>query len=124
MRLVIDAHGTRHEVTVAQVADEARLADLVESCSGVPVAPDEVWWVDDTEHRGDELVRDLLLLDGSVLSGSRSTAVEPIKGWSVSMSGGPDAGVTVAVPLDRPLVIGRSPQADLQIDSPSLPGPT
>ncbi|HEX7739514.1 MAG TPA: FtsK/SpoIIIE domain-containing protein [Marmoricola sp.] len=84
------------------------------------MAPDEVWWVDDTEHRGDELVRDLLLLDGSVLSGSRSTAVEPIKGWSVSMSGGPDAGVTVAVPLDRPLVIGRSPQADLQIDSPSL----
>ena len=120
MRLVIDANGTRHEVNVAQVSDDATLADLVEACAGLAPRPDDVWWVDETEHHGSDPVRELTLLDGSVIAPSAAPSPQPITGWSVSMSGGLEAGETVPVPRGRPLVIGRSPQADLYVDSPSL----
>ena len=40
MHLVIEVDGTRREVELAQAADTATLADLVEHACGIPVPAD------------------------------------------------------------------------------------
>ena len=120
MRLVIDREGTRHEVRVAQVSEHATLADLIESATGLAVPADESWWVDGAQHAADARIGEITLLDGSQIARSRPVAAEPLRGWSVLLSGGLHAGPALPVPRSRPLVVGRSPQADIFVDSPSL----
>ena len=119
MRLVIDVDGNPCEVEVAQSAESATLADLVGSAVGVTVAADETLWVDERRHTGADLLRSVTLLEGSRVGRERLARPEPVRGWSATVSGGLHAGATVVVPSSRPLAVGRSPQADLTLDSPS-----
>lgn len=120
MRLVIDVDGTRHPVELAQAAETAALADLVEHACGVQLAHDETLWVDGRRHDAGDLVSGVSLLEGTRIARSPLDRAEPIDGWAASLSGGLDAGLTVPVPTRRPLLIGRSPHADITIDSPSV----
>ena len=120
MRLVIDAEGVRHEISLAQVAEHATVADLLESAAAVRAAADEEWWLDDQPHTAGERISDLTLLEGSRLARTPLQRPEQLGGWSVTLSGGLRAGGVVEVPRSRPLVLGRSPQADLTVDSASL----
>ena len=120
MRLVIDREGTRHEVRVAQVAEHATLADLIEAATGLAVPADESWWVDGEQHSAAARIGEVTLLEGSQITRSRPASAEPLRGWSVLLSGGLHAGAALPLPRSRPLVVGRSPQADVFVDSPSL----
>ncbi len=120
MRLVIEVDGARHEVELAQAADPATLSDVVEDACGVPLSPDETLWVDSRRHDAGDLVRSVQLFEGSRIARSAPERTEPVNGWAASVSGGLDAGRTVAVPTGRPLLVGRSPQADITVDSPSV----
>ncbi len=120
MHLVIDVDGVRHEVELAQAAEKATLVDLVEHACDVVLSPEETLWVDDRRHLAGDLVRSVGLLEGSSLGRSPAEHAEAILGWAASVSGGMDSGLTVPVPQNRPLLIGRSPQADVTIDSPSV----
>lgn len=120
MRLVIEVDGPRHEVELAQAAGHATLADLVEHACGIAVPAGETLWVDGRRHEAGDLVSSAGLLEGSRLARSPHERPQPISGWAASISAGLDVGYTVAVPNGRPLVIGRSPQADLAIDSGSV----
>ena len=71
------------------------------------------------EHTANARLSDLLLLEGTRVARSRLDPPRPVRGWAALISGGLDAGRTVAVPAKRPLLIGRSPQADLTVDSAS-----
>ena len=119
MRLVIDVDGNPCEIEVAQFADAATLADLVSSAIGLAVGADETLWVDERRHTAGDQLRSLTLLDGSRIGRDRLARPEPVRGWSATVSGGLHAGATVVVPGARPLAVGRSPQADLTLDSPS-----
>ena len=119
MRLVIEVDDVRHEVELAQAAEAATLADVVEHACGLPLAPDETLWVDGHRHDAGDLVRGVNLLEGSRIARSALDRPEPVSGWAASVSGGLEVGRTVAVPTRRPLLIGRSPQADITLDSPS-----
>ena len=119
MRLVIDVDGNPCEIEVAQFADAATLADLVSSAIGLAVGADETLWVDERRHTAGDQLRSLTLLDGSRIGRDRLVRPEPVRGWSATVSGGLHAGATVVVPGARPLAVGRSPQADLTLDSPS-----
>ena len=119
MHLVIDVDGVRHEVELAQAAESATLVDLVQHACEVELSPDDAVWVDDTRHEAGDLVRTVSLLEGSTIGRSPAEHARPISGWAASVSGGMDAGPTVAVPQNRPLLVGRSPHADISIDSPS-----
>ena len=119
MRLVIDVDDNPCEVEVAQFADVATLGDLVAAAVGVTLAADETLWVDQSRHDAGELLSAVTLLEGSRVA--RESLVRPqlLRGWSATVSGGLHAGRTVAIPTSRPLAVGRSPQADLTLDSPS-----
>ena len=118
MRLVFDREGTRHEVRVAQTSEHATLADLIGAATGSPVPTDEMWWVDQTQHAADASIGEVVLLEGSLIARSRPDAAEPLRGWCVLLGGGLHAGDAVRLPKSRPLIIGRSPQADVHVDSP------
>ncbi len=120
MHLVIDVDGVRREVELAQAADTATLTDVVRHVCDVALSPDDTLWVDDSRQRAGDLVGDVSLLEGSRIGRSRADHAEAIDGWAASLSGGMNAGRTVPVPRGRPLLIGRSPQADLTVDSPSV----
>nr|WP_232531620.1 FtsK/SpoIIIE domain-containing protein [Microlunatus antarcticus] len=117
--MVIEVDGTRREVELAQAADAATLADLVEHACQVPLPADVPLWVDGTRHEAGDLVRDVALIEGSRIGRSPAEQAVPVPGWAASLSAGLDAGWTVPVPTGRPLLIGRSPQADITLDSPS-----
>jgi len=119
VRLAVELDGVRHEVETSQYAETATLADLVEAVCGTGVPGDETLYVDDREHTGNARLSDLLLLEGSRVSRTKLEVPSPVRGWTALVSGGLDAGRTVAVPTRRALFIGRSPQADITVDSPS-----
>lgn len=119
MHLVIEVDGTRREVELAQAADTATLADLVEHACSVPLPADVPLWVDARRHEAGDLVRDVALIEGSRIGRAPAEQAIPVPGWAASLSAGLDAGWTVPVPSGRPLLIGRSPQADITLDSPS-----
>ena len=83
------------------------------------VPGDDTLWVDDSQHTGNARLSDLLLLEGTRVARSRLETAQPVRGWAALVSGGLDAGRTIAVPTKRALFIGRSPQADLTVDSAS-----
>ena len=120
MRLVIDVDGNRHEVDVTQAAETGTLADLVEAAAGVTMAPEETLWIDDHRHLAGDRLSDVTLLQGSRIARVRLDRPELIRGWSATMSGSLHAGRIKPIPRSRPLVVGRSPQADLTVDSPSV----
>jgi len=119
VRLAIDLDGVRHEVETSQYAETATLADLVEAVCGAGVAGETTLWVDDSEHTANARLSDLLLLEGTRVARAPLETSQPLRGWAALMSGGLEAGRTIPVPTTRPLLIGRSPQADLTVDSPS-----
>ena len=119
MRLAIELDGTRHEVETSQYAETATLGDLVEAVCGVAVDGEDTLWVDDRQHTANARLSDVLLLEGSRVARSSLEPPPQVRGWAALMSGGLAAGQTVAVPAKRPLLIGRSPQADLTVDSVS-----
>ncbi|SDT06781.1 FtsK/SpoIIIE domain-containing protein [Microlunatus soli] len=119
MRLLIDINGARHEVELDRFAPSATLADLIIESSGEVPPDDAVLYVDDDPHPVDTPISSAVLLEGSVLAQTATVRARPIGGWSATLAGGLDAGRVVALPAERPLVIGRSPQADLTVDSVS-----
>ena len=119
MHLVIEVDGTRRKVELAQAAETATLADLVEHACHVPLSSDVPLWVDARRHEAGDLVRTVALIEGSRIGRSPAEQAAPVSGWAASLSAGLDTGWTVPVPTGRPLLIGRSPQADITVDSPS-----
>ncbi|MEO7018397.1 MAG: FtsK/SpoIIIE domain-containing protein, partial [Leifsonia sp.] len=119
MRLVVDFDGIRREIDVARAEAGVTLADIIVKASGSGVADDETVWVDDRRHAVGDLVSDVLVLEGSSLSREPAAPIGPMAGWSLTRSGGMQAGQILAVPERRALAVGRSPQADITLDSPS-----
>ncbi len=120
MRLVIAVDDLPCEVEVPQHAEAATLGDLVAAGVGVVLAPGETLWVDEHRYAAEDLLRDVTLLEGSRIGREPVSRPEPLRGWAALVSGGLHTGTAVAVPTSRPLTIGRSPQADLTLDSPSV----
>ena len=119
MRLAIELDGTRHEVETSQHAETATLGDLVQAVCGVDLDGEEALWVDDRPHTASARLSEVLLLEGSRIARSALEGPRQIRGWAALTSGGVAAGNAVAVPTKRPMLIGRSPQADLTVASPS-----
>ena len=110
MRLAIELDGTRHEVETSQYAETATLADLVEAVCGSRGRGEEPLWVDGRRaHRQRAALRRCCCSRASRVARSPLEPPQPVRGWAALMSGGLDAGRTVAVPAKRPLLIGRSP---------------
>jgi len=119
MRLIVAAGPNGREIDLAKFAPDASLGDLVESTGQPHPGDDETIWVDDTRHRASDLVADITLLEGCTIGTEQWEPPANLDGWTATLSGGMHAGQVVPVPARRWLVIGRAPQADIVIDSPS-----
>lgn len=119
MRLLIELDGVHQAVEIGRHTPSATLADLVTGSGGHELRPDDVLFVDEHSHSADTVLNDVLLLEGSRISRVEHQRPTPMTGWTAVLAGGLDAGPIVALNKQRALVIGRSPQADISIESAS-----
>lgn len=119
MRLVTDLAGVRHEVEVLRTSPSATLADLVREATGVDLRPEKALWVDQARHVAGDTLEKVGLLEGSTIGQHRIADENPARDWTAVLSGGLHAGTVARVPTSRPLLVGRSPNADIMLDSPS-----
>lgn len=119
MRLLIETGTARYETEMLRAPSTATLADLLDEVTGVRPAPSETWFVDQARHRADDLLSDVRLLEASVVAREPRPVPSMPQGWSARLAGGLTAGALAPVPPNRPLVVGRAPQADLRLDTPS-----
>ncbi len=123
MRLIVvptpGGNGQPHEVELVESDPTATLGDLLAHTGGIRPSDETELWVDGHPHRSGDRLADAELLEGSLV-GFRplpSTGDEP--GWTASLSGGLHSGLRIPLHTRPHLVIGRAPQADVVIDSPS-----
>ena len=119
MRLIVSAGPTVHEIDLTKFAPDACLADLVEAAGQQRPGDDESVWVDDVRCGASDRIDDVTLLEGCTIGSEPVRSSANLEGWTATLTGGMHAGAAVPVPLRRRLVIGRAPQADIVIDSPS-----
>ncbi len=119
MRLVTDLAGVRHEVEVLRTTPSATLGDLVREVTGVALRPEKVLWVDQARHVAGDPLEKVGLLEGSTIGQHRIADEQPTRDWTAVLAGGLHAGSVARIPTSRPLVVGRSPNADIMLSSPS-----
>ncbi|WP_152364030.1 FtsK/SpoIIIE domain-containing protein [Microlunatus speluncae] len=119
MRLLIDIDGSPREIEVSRSTPSATLADLVAETCGQRLDDQTTLFVDENAAAADTLLSELLLLEGSTVSRAPLERPTPTTGWTATLAGGLDAGLVIAVPANRAMIIGRSPQADISVDSAS-----
>lgn len=120
MRLVVNYLDDPRVLEVQDVSGDATLRDLVVRSHGVAPQEDETLWVDEVPQRGDHLLSELVLLDGTTIGTAPPTAPQPLTGWSLTALQGNGVGARALVGASGPTTIGRSPEADLTVDSPSV----
>ncbi|QNE43539.1 FHA domain-containing protein [Frigoribacterium sp. NBH87] len=118
MRVVIELGDQRRSVEVDRWRGSATLAELVEA-AGCSVGPDDDLFVDASAVSVGTPLRELVLLEGSRVARTATTRPARVAGWNVTLAGGLAVGRVVEVPRTRPLVVGRSPQADLVLPTAS-----
>ena len=118
MRVVIELDDQRRSVEVDRWRGSATLAELVEA-AGCSVGPDDDLFVDASAVSVGTPLRELVLLEGSRVARTATTRPARVAGWNVTLAGGLAVGRVVEVPRTRPLVVGRSPQADLVLPTAS-----
>jgi S-DNA-T family DNA segregation ATPase FtsK/SpoIIIE len=118
MRVAIAVGGTRADVEVQQNSETATLENLVEVVCGPGLGAGR-YWVDGREHEATTPLASVQLLEGSLVSDEPSPGIQRLDGWTVALSGGTNAGRVWPMPRDRPLTVGRSPQADVVVESAS-----
>ncbi|MGM1018948.1 MAG: FtsK/SpoIIIE domain-containing protein [Actinomycetota bacterium] len=119
MRILIELDGTREVIDVQAFQPQATLADLMETVGVAAVAATDRLFLDGVPVAGASELKELTLLEGSVLSRSAPKPVQRIRGWNVSVAGGLETGDVVEVPDHRQLVVGRAPQADVVLPTES-----
>nr|WP_269468894.1 FtsK/SpoIIIE domain-containing protein [Paeniglutamicibacter quisquiliarum] len=116
---MIRLDGQRLDRELGSFAPGTTLAQLVAAAGGSAPAPGSTLYVDAAAVPADTPLEELLLLEGSTISLAPLPRPEPVRGWSATLSGGMEAGDLVPLPAHRPLLIGRSPQADLVLGTES-----
>ena len=75
MRLVVNYLDDPRVLEVQDVSGDATLRDLVVRSHGVAPQEDETLWVDEVPQRGDHLLSELVLLDGTTIGTAPPVAV-------------------------------------------------
>lgn len=115
MRIVIDVDGQRHALDLTGYADSATLGELVSIAGGQAFEVGTQLYVDASPVAPDAELRDLVILEGSIITTQPCSERSRPKGWSVSLAGGLEVGDAVAIPDYRELIVGRSPHADIVV---------
>lgn len=115
MRIVIDVDGQRHALDLTGYADSVTLGELVSIAVGQASEAGGTFFLDSSPVAHDAELRDLVILEGSIITTQPSTQRSRPRGWNVSLTGGLSVGDAVAIPEYRELIVGRSPHADIVV---------
>lgn len=120
MRVVIDWDGVAHERELLSATGSTTLGAVVEQTAGVMLPDDAPVFVEDEEFRADTPLEEVKLLEAVTISQHPTSVPQPPSGWNVRVGGSLTAGDLVPLASGRPSVIGRSPQADVTLESDSV----
>lgn len=120
MRVAIEWDGVVHEQDLLTVAGNTTLGALVEHVTGSSLPDDEIVHVADKAFRADTPLDEVKLLEAMTISRHPSVRPEPPAGWHVRLGGSLTAGQVVPLATGRPSIIGRSPKADVPLESDSV----
>lgn len=121
MRLVIRIGGAESTLAVASLGDDVTLGELIShALPQVRLATDQSLWVDGHPCRPETTVAGFALMEGALISDTAPTLLPDSAPWSVWVIGGVDAGRVVGLTKGETITIGRSPQADICVSSPSV----
>ena len=118
MRIAFDLDGQRIIRDIHGADDSVTLGDLLSKVSPES-EPDRDVYVDDVRTEKHTLLSDLTLLEGSVISYDSNSTEQGFSGWVASVSGGLNTGALIALPAHRCVLLGRSPHADIRLDTES-----
>ncbi|WP_153038948.1 FHA domain-containing protein, partial [Rathayibacter tanaceti] len=119
MRLLLDLDDARSDIELGRHRDASTLGDLVDAATGHRLPPGTTLAVDSALHPVETPLADLLLLEGTRIARSPQPRPVAVRGWTATLSGGLRAGDVVEIPRSRALTVGRSPHADLVLDTVS-----
>ena len=100
MKILVDLHGFTRTFELDYWQDNTTLSDLILAAGGPHIAPNDP-------------------LEGSIISQRPIPVAQPVRGWNITLAGGTRAGDVVPLPKGRPLIVGRSPQADIVLPTES-----
>jgi len=118
MRIAFDLDGQRLIRDIHGVDESTTLGDLL-SKIGHDDSPHRDIYVDQVRIETSTLLKDLSLLEGSLISYKATHLDEDFSGWTAAIAGGLSTGKLIDLPGHRRLVLGRSPHADIQLDTDS-----
>lgn len=118
MRIAFDLDGHRMIRDIHGVDDSTTLGDLL-SKAGHDSSTDRDIYVDNVRTETTTMLKDLMLLEGSTVGYKASDIEESFSGWTAAISGGLNTGELIDLPGHRRLLLGRSPHADIQLDTDS-----
>ncbi|PPG44702.1 FtsK/SpoIIIE domain-containing protein [Rathayibacter sp. AY2B5] len=119
MRLLLDLDGTRSDIDLGRHRDSVTLGELIATATGHRLPPGTALAVDTALHPVETRLADLLLLEGTRIARSPLPRPAAARGWTAVLSGGLGAGAVVEIPRGRALIVGRSPHADVVLDTAS-----
>ncbi|WP_237207583.1 FtsK/SpoIIIE domain-containing protein [Rothia nasimurium] len=119
MRIHINIDSLNISVEIDSWRSSTTLKELVEAVGGPQLADSESLFIDTHAAILSETLDKLPLLEGSRISRSPIPKAADLSGWIVSVSGGTHTGVVKPVTRTRPMVFGRSNQADITLPTES-----
>ena len=119
MKILVDLHGFTRTFELDHWQENTTLSDLILAAGGPYIAPDDPLYLDSQPLQGASQLGSVALLEGSVISQRPLPMARPIRGWNLTLAGGTRAGAIVPLAKGRPLIVGRSPQADIVLPTES-----
>ena len=119
MRIQISLESFQKSIELDSWQENTTLRQIVYTAGGPEIAADDPLYVDSQPVTGDTTMDTVVLLEGSTIGYAPTPVAEPIHGWSITVAGGLHAGRILPLPSGRALVAGRSPQADVVLETES-----
>lgn len=120
MRVAIEWDGVVHEQELLTITGTTTLGALVERVTGAGVPDEEIIHVDDKGFPASTPLDEVQLLEAATISRQPHPVPEPPRGWHLRLGGTLTAGEVTPLATGRATVIGRSPKADVPLESGSV----
>ena len=119
MKILVDLHGFTRTFELDHWQENTTLSDLILAAGGPYIAPDDPLYLDSQPLQGASQPGVGGTAGGERHQSAPSTDGRPIRGWNLTLAGGTRAGAIVPLSKGRPLIVGRSPQADIVLPTES-----
>ena len=119
MRIQISLESFQKSIELDSWQENTTLSSLILAAGGPYFELDYPLYIDSQPVYGGTQLGAVVLLEGSVISHQPLPSAQPVQGWNVTLAGGLNSGVVVPLPHERPMIVGRSPKADIVLSTDS-----